>query len=1462
MVNIIVLVAVLLSSVEEQHYFTPVLYGDATSITFSNGISFDTRTLGKDGEPHLPLDLRYTADEAEYYIVQFNGPIYQEQKDWLESMNAKIHFVVPRYGFVCRVKDQIVVDQIRDNPSVNWVGIYQPAYKISALFDQVGNEHKVTILLFMDADISDALERVKSITNRAEFTISDNGINKIIQGVISKHDITKLAHINGIYWIEPYIQPELHIPNIQWIIQTAVNNNRKVWDMGITGQGEIVNYFDTGINTSDYFFRAGSPAIPTWGYYPTHNKIVAYDSGAPRYIAFGDPTYHGTRVGRVLAGNDTILSGSSYDGIAKGAKIYFNDCGDASGMMYIYPDLNDAYIRPYNKYFPPTRAHMSSNSWGASVGGAYTATCLQVDQFMWGHKDFLLFYTVGNAGMVDSSVGAPASAKNVIAVGGSSDISQLWNWSSRGPAQDGRLKPTVLSHCHNIDFDPGFYSGTSLASPGAGGAAALARQYLREGWYPTGKKTEADSFAFISASLLKAILVNSAINIDTFFAPDNNIGWGLVVLDSTLYFAGDERRIIVVDNTTGVFTGEQVDYHFNLPPNTQNLKIALAWTDYPGNPAVLTQIVNDLDLTAYFGAIYYRGNQYSGEESMINPPGRDSINLEECIRVINPIGGDWCVSIAGRNVPIGPQPFALVISYIAPSSAGVVTLDKPVYRVNDFAIDTVQIRVEDTNYGSASVADSLQIVFHGALIETQPETLWSFELAESAYVFKAEFPLLFHKPVHGDGKLSVCQDDTITVSYSDTNPSYTSTTWASVDASYFIISDVHCENIDENSGEVCWTTNENSNSTVYYGIDPGNLNQIVSLDTPFVFSHRIRLSGLSGNTLYYYDVESKDFRGNIVRDNNGGQHYTFTTKGGGGLDVMVVVLNSDAYDSAFVHHDFLEDALDSGGWTYSWWQTKSDGDFSWDLLKQYKAVFFQIGQVGGMGGNYPVWTVAQKESIKVYHDGGARFSVTGFDIGWDPWYNSPSADTNFCKDYLHFRYVGDIVQTTWNTLYGMPGDPISGAYTGGVIYHPCRSGAAGDSIRLSGTGATGTGSYVWHGNVANDSCSIKWESQDTMGISGDGVWGGYQTRVVTNAFEITQIDTTNPNSPERTDILNKMFIWLIGHDHPDVTLSSPQGGQTYNSSPITVDWVAAAYGGASIDTTWIEYSSDGGQTWIEIVSATGITSPYDWDVSSLTNGARYQVRVIVSDKDVYPSVKGSDVTGNFTINIPGNDFLGPRIIPQSIEVESNPKIVTPTDTSMYFTAIVSDSLSGLSNIAAAEWSVGSTPNPPGTGVAMSARDGSFDEVEEGVIDTMYFIYNPGWTEICTLWVRGYDALDNWGNALLRTFTLIDGQVVIGISEDGRAIPMHWSLSKPRPNPFTKNVVIVYGVPKRSCVSLKIYNILGQVVKTLTDGRTEPGIYTMYWDGRDDLDRKVSAGVYFVRVEAAAYEKTEKVVLLK
>ena len=86
-----------------------------------------------------------------------------------------------------------------------------------------------------------------------------------------------------------------------------------------------------------------------------------------------------------------------------------------------------------------------------------------------------------------------------------------------------------------------------------------------------------------------------------------------------------------------------------------------------------------------------------------------------------------------------------------------------------------------------------------------------------------------------------------------------------------------------------------------------------------------------------------------------------------------------------------------------------------------------------------------------------------------------------------------------------------------------------------------------------------------------------------------------------------------------------------------------------------------------------------------------------------------------------------------------------------------------------------------------------------------------------------------------------------------------------PNPFNGTTEIRYEIADCRCPSptiLKIYNILGQEVKTLLDQVQEPGYYTVTWDGRDKLGQEVPTGIYFYRLTAGDYAENRRMVLMK
>ncbi len=83
-----------------------------------------------------------------------------------------------------------------------------------------------------------------------------------------------------------------------------------------------------------------------------------------------------------------------------------------------------------------------------------------------------------------------------------------------------------------------------------------------------------------------------------------------------------------------------------------------------------------------------------------------------------------------------------------------------------------------------------------------------------------------------------------------------------------------------------------------------------------------------------------------------------------------------------------------------------------------------------------------------------------------------------------------------------------------------------------------------------------------------------------------------------------------------------------------------------------------------------------------------------------------------------------------------------------------------------------------------------------------------------------------------------------------------------PNPFSRQTSIRFELAKETPVRLKIYNIAGQLVKTLVDDVRSAGPYEVVWDGRNSNNQTISAGVYFYRIEADDFVQAKRMVLIR
>ncbi len=101
------------------------------------------------------------------------------------------------------------------------------------------------------------------------------------------------------------------------------------------------------------------------------------------------------------------------------------------------------------------------------------------------------------------------------------------------------------------------------------------------------------------------------------------------------------------------------------------------------------------------------------------------------------------------------------------------------------------------------------------------------------------------------------------------------------------------------------------------------------------------------------------------------------------------------------------------------------------------------------------------------------------------------------------------------------------------------------------------------------------------------------------------------------------------------------------------------------------------------------------------------------------------------------------------------------------------------------------------------------------------------------------------------------------NQDQHTIPLKFMINRIYPNPFYNSAQIQYSVDKDNTpVSMNVYNIKGQKVKTLYKNTAKAGQYDLLWDGLDDSGQQVSSGIYFIRLQNPAQTISRKVVLFK
>jgi hypothetical protein len=169
-----------------------------------------------------------------------------------------------------------------------------------------------------------------------------------------------------------------------------------------------------------------------------------------------------------------------------------------------------------------------------------------------------------------------------------------------------------------------------------------------------------------------------------------------------------------------------------------------------------------------------------------------------------------------------------------------------------------------------------------------------------------------------------------------------------------------------------------------------------------------------------------------------------------------------------------------------------------------------------------------------------------------------------------------------------------------------------------------------------------------------------------------------------------------------------------------------------------------------------------------------------------------------------------------------------------------------------------------SGVSSYTMQGALDpffifSIDSTVTDTTFTITIPYDTTF--YWrVRSNDRAGNQSNwSTARYFTIHTS----GIEEiETIQIPLAYSLSHNKPNPFSRITEIRYGIPYTSKIYLTIFSSVGEQITTLANNIHKPGWYSVRWDGRDNKGKICPNGIYFYRLETSDYQTTRKMLLIK
>lgn len=611
-----------------------------------------------------------------YYVVQFDGPIQKAWRDAAAEAGADLLDYLPDWGYFARIR-MGDLDNVRELDHVRYVGPAHLAYRIDpALWGPFTEPIDLEIVTWgYDAASWTAWEILRE-GGQVLFQDDDHVTARLYPAFamsLATDPSLAISWIEPRYWPEPLLDNDARSSNARQASDGAYQtNDQSAWSYnaatdefeGWTGKNVTVTVADSGLDDSHPGF---TDRIVHYYDYNNNGQLDTHGHGTHcSGIVLGDGSWRDTDTGK----------DGKYAGLAPGAGLVVQEA-----FTYgIGPSR-------FNRDAVQSGSTISSNSWGYGEYGAYDSICTNYDDHTRdadsrtdGDQPLLFTFSAGNDGSGANTVTPPATAKNVITVGAAGNdkwglsSDNVAGFSSRGPLDDGRLKPDVVMPGHQVvstrSTDPNacsgwsrpadgqtsyvYASGTSMAAPGVAGAAAIVTQYLVE-------EKDMDP----SPAMLKASLINGARPLPGYEYPGMVQGWGSVDVANTIFEASNytiyrDDQSIELDTVEG----EDIETYWFMVESDTPLKVSLVWTD-PGGTATSTKhLINDLDLvlTSPDGK-RYAGNLFENGQSKIDDGFyQDRVNNVEGFHLNNPTRGIWTITVNVFNAPEGPQDYALVVS--------------------------------------------------------------------------------------------------------------------------------------------------------------------------------------------------------------------------------------------------------------------------------------------------------------------------------------------------------------------------------------------------------------------------------------------------------------------------------------------------------------------------------------------------------------------------------------------------------------------------------------------------------------------------------------------------------------------------------------------------------------------------------------------------------------------------------